>query len=104
MSRHKLPPHPMLQVARAHLRDLDPELRYTQPYLRQLDGPPGSPRFAVSLDQCAGSGSCAHGVADANLCSVIACPQRNTIRLLLSRKGDLIQVIRGHLRWENRQG
>lgn len=100
MARPKRPPHPMLRVARAHLSKLAPELRNARFRLRQLDGPPGSPRFAVSVDMCRDVHSCPHGVADTENCPVFACSQRKAIRLLLSREGELLQVINDDLRWE----
>ncbi|MEI8306749.1 MAG: hypothetical protein WCF99_06735 [Chloroflexales bacterium] len=101
MARPKRPPHPMLRVARAHLSKLAPELRSsTRLRLRQLDGPPGSPRFAVSVDMCRNVGVCAYGVTDTDTCPIFACTQRRAIRLLLSREGELLQVITDGLRWE----
>jgi len=99
MPRPKRPDNPMLQVARTHLLTLAPELWNARIHLLQLDGPPGSPRFAVSADMCCSIGSCSHHITDPNTCPVFACSQRRAIRILLSRKGDLIHVISDHLRW-----
>ncbi|MEI7645543.1 MAG: hypothetical protein WCJ55_14815 [Chloroflexales bacterium] len=100
MARPKRPPHPMLRVARAHLNKLAPELRNARLRLRQLDGPPGSPRFAVSVDMCREDVPCVNGVTEVEKCPVFACSQRRAIRLLLSREGELRQVINDDLRWE----
>jgi hypothetical protein len=90
----------MLRVARAHLNKLAPDLRNARFRLRQLDGPPGSPRFAVSVDMCRDVAACNHGVTDTEKCPIFACSQRHAIRLLLSREGELLQVINDDLRWE----
>jgi hypothetical protein len=100
MARPKRPPHPMLRVARAHLSKLAPELRNARMRMRQLDGPPGSPRYAVSVDMCRDVASCAYGVTNTEKCPIFACSQRHAIRLLLSREGELLQVIKDDLRWQ----
>lgn len=90
----------MLRVARTHLSKLAPELRNARLRLRQLDGPPDSPRFAVSVDMCRDVAACIYGVTDTDKCPIFACNQRRAVRLLLSREGELLQVINDDLRWE----
>jgi hypothetical protein len=100
MGRPKRPPDPMLRVARAHLNKLAPELRGAPIHLHQLDGPPNAPRYAVSVEACQSAQGCPHGVSDPQLCPIVVCSQRRAIRLLLSREGELMQMINDDRRWE----
>jgi hypothetical protein len=101
MARPKRPPHPMLKVARGYLGKLEPNLREAPLHLHQLDGPPGAPRYAVSVERCKRTAICPYGVTDPSRCPVFDCRLRNSLRLLLSREGDLVQVIRSGLHWED---
>lgn len=82
MARPGRLPAALIQRAREHLVRLAPDRRGTPFRLRQLDGPPGAPRFAVTATHCPENCTCANPTS---------CPQRRTIRLLLSREGDLIR-------------
>ena len=79
-----------------------PELNGVPLHLHCLDGPPGSPRYAVTAEACL-IGRCPRGipagVAAAGDCSVRMCPLRRSVRLLLDRHGTIIQVIRGKVHW-----
>lgn len=99
MARPKRPPHPMLQVAREHLRELDEELHEEPIHLRMLDGPPGAPRYAVYIGACEREGPCPYGVAEQNPCPVLDCQQRHSLRMLLDREGKLVEVLRSGVRW-----
>lgn len=101
MARPKRPPHPMLGVARAHLRAIEPGLAEAPLRLRTLDGPPGSPRYAVSVSRCGRQGPCPHGVAEGEACAVRECALREAIRMLLGREGAVVEVIRDGLRWDS---
>lgn len=103
MARPKRPPHPMLAVARAHLRRLAPDLADLPLHLQQLDGPPGAPRYAVSVADCLRDGPCPHGVTVQAACDVPTCALRHSFRLLLTRDGEVVQAINGDMQWERRQ-
>lgn len=99
MARPKRPPHPMLQVAREHLTQLDADLRDEPIHLRMLDGPPGAPRYAVYVGACRRESVCPHGVSHVKPCPVLDCELRHSLRLLLDREGKLIEVLRSGVRW-----
>lgn len=99
MARPKRPPHPMLQVARDHLRQLDSELLDAPLHLRMLDGPPGAPRYAIYVGVCERKGPCPHGVEEVSPCPVLDCELRHSLRMLLDRDGNLVEVLRGGVRW-----
>jgi len=90
----------MLGVARGHLRAIAPRLAEAPLRLRMLDGPPGSPRYAVWASACRRSGPCPYGVPDEHRCHVRDCPLRDALRMLLSREGEVVEVIRDGLRWD----
>jgi hypothetical protein len=94
--------HPLLAVARTYLSQHMPDLRGAQLRIRALDGPPGSPRYAVTAELC-GAGVCPHGVtpavAAAGQCPVFDCPLRGSVRLLMDRRGTVIQTIRSGIHW-----
>ncbi|NWF80072.1 MAG: hypothetical protein HXY37_08490 [Chloroflexi bacterium] len=99
MARPKRPPHPMLRVAREHLNVLDPDLRDEPIHLRMLDGPPGAPRYAVYVGACRRDGDCPYGVEMITPCPVLNCELRNSLRLLLDREGNLVEVLQSGVRW-----
>src|SRR5262245_6237040 len=94
--------HPLLLVARNYLNQHLPELRDAPIQLRLLDGPPGSPRYAATAEVCAVA-SCPRGIppatALAGRCAVSECPLRRSARLLLDRRGVVIQVTRSDIHW-----
>jgi hypothetical protein len=67
-----------------------------------LDGPPGSPRYSVTVEACP-TGACPHGVsadlARAGRCPVEVCPVRRSVRLLLDREGSVIQETQSSAHW-----
>lgn len=101
MARPKRPPHPMIRVARGHLSLIEPGLKDAPLQLHMLDGPPGAPRYAVSVSRCRRQGPCPHGTLDGQPCTVRECALREALRMLLNRDGELVEVIRDGLRWES---
>jgi hypothetical protein len=89
----------MLGVARAHVARHAPELLDQPIQLQQLDGPPGSPRYAVSVGACLREGPCPHGVADGAPCPIRDCTLRHSLRMLLDRDGNVVELLRDGLRW-----
>ncbi|MEN9934454.1 MAG: hypothetical protein RLZZ387_1033 [Chloroflexota bacterium] len=94
--------NPLLAVARAYLSQHMPELKDAPLHIRMLDGPPGSPRYAVTVESCLPA-PCPHGVprevADAGGCTIYNCPIRDSVRLLLDRGGEVMQVTRSGIHW-----
>ena len=94
--------NPMLTAARNYFEQHIPELKDAKLHFRQLDGPPGSARFAVTAEACY-AGTCPRGVslevAQAGQCRVLDCPLRRSVRLLLDRRGDVLQVTRSGIHW-----
>lgn len=93
---------PLLAIARSYISAHMPELRDAPLHIRQLDGPPGAPRFAVTIEHCAPA-QCPHGVprnvAAAGGCPVRACPLRRSVRILMNRDGTIVQVTQSRLHW-----
>ena len=102
MARPKRPPHPILGVARSYVQAHAPDLVAAPIVMRTLDGPPKSPRYAVSVAECRRDGRCPLGVkpGDQERCPVLACKERRSLRLLLSRQGDVVAVIEDDIRWD----
>jgi hypothetical protein len=94
--------NPILTAARNYFDRHVPELKGAQLHVRQLDGPPGSARFAVTAEACCPD-RCPRGVptevAQAGTCHVLNCPLRRSVRLLLDRRGDVLQVTRSGIHW-----
>ena len=94
--------NPLLVVAQSYLVQHMPELRGARLQIRMLDGPPGSPRYAVTAELCT-TQACPYGVsattANAGKCPIISCPLRNTARLLMDRRGAVVQTIRCDIHW-----
>lgn len=94
--------HPMLGVARKYLSEHIPELQNVSPCLRSLDGPPGSPRYSVTVEECV-AGVCPFDVspevASAGDCPVVDCELRHSIRLLLDRQGKVVEDMRNGIHW-----
>ena len=94
--------NPMLIAARNYFEQHVPELKSAQLHVRQLNGPPGSARFAVTAEvRC--PDSCPRDVptevAQAGECGVLNCPLRRSVRLLLNRRGDVLQLTRSGVHW-----
>ncbi|MBK9941468.1 MAG: hypothetical protein IPP13_07595 [Kouleothrix sp.] len=100
MARRKRP-NPFLAIAQTYLHQHMPEMVGAQLQLRMLDGPPGSPRYAVTAEQC--MNTCPYGVpvalAAVGKCTMICCPLRRTVRLLLDRRGTVMHATRSDIHW-----
>jgi hypothetical protein len=93
--------HPLLIVARTYLNQHMPELKTAPLQLRMLDGPPGSPRYAVTAEDCT-AGTCPFGTlaaAQGGQCTVRDCPLRRSVRLLLDRRGTVVRATRSGIHW-----
>jgi hypothetical protein len=94
--------NPLLIVARTYVSQHVPELKAAPLQLRLLDGPPGSPSCAVTAEVCL-AGDCPNGVsalvAASGQCTVRDCPLRCGVRLLLDRRGAVIQATRSGVHW-----
>ena len=101
MSRRKRQ-NQMLNTARQYVDLYMPELRGASLRVRSLDGPPGSPRYAVIAEVCPLT-QCPHGIAPAisasGQCPVRECPLRRSARLLLDRNGVVMRVTRSAVHW-----
>jgi hypothetical protein len=89
-------------VIRTYIQEHYPEWNDAHLSIRQLDGPPGGPRYAASLERCPLQG-CPRGipveVAQIGACSIIDCQLRTTLRLLFDRQGSLIHTSSSHIHW-----
>ncbi|HJZ47424.1 MAG TPA: hypothetical protein VKE41_09680 [Roseiflexaceae bacterium] len=94
--------HPLLVAARTYLSQHVLELKGAPLQMCMLDGPPGSPRCAVTAEACLG-GACPYGVSQADartgLCTARDCPLRCSVRLLLDRRGAVMQATRSGIHW-----
>lgn len=94
--------HPLIKVARAYLSEHQPALKEAPLRIHLLDGPPGSPRYAVSIEQCRANG-CPYEVppedAANGRCPIIDCPVRHSIRLLFDRNGTLVNASESGIHW-----
>jgi hypothetical protein len=92
----------LLNAAHRYVDQHLPDLRHAPLALRMLDGPPGSPRYAVTVAACRAQ-ACPRGIstldAAAGQCHVPDCPLRHTARLLLDRQGNVIQATRSGILW-----
>lgn len=94
--------NPLLVVAQSYLVQHMPEMRGARLKIRMLDGPPSSPRYAVTAELCT-TGHCPHGVSTATAmagkCPVTDCPLRDTVRLLMDRRGGVVHTVRCGIHW-----
>jgi len=93
--------NPLLITARTYLSQHVPELKAARLQLRMLDGPPGSPRYAVTAEDCL-AGACPFGpsaIAEDGQCTVRDCPLRCSVRLLMDRRGAVLQATRSGIHW-----
>jgi hypothetical protein len=101
MARKKRP-NPLLSAAHTYVSEHVPELKAAPLLLRMLDGPPGSPSCAVTVEACTAV-ECPNGVstliAESGQCGVRDCPLRCSVRLLLDRGGVVVQATRSGVHW-----
>jgi hypothetical protein len=94
--------NPLVPVVRSYVQERYPELTNARLSIRRLDGPPGSPRYAASLELCDVTRCPFHvGATDveAGHCPHRDCQLREALRLLLDRNGTVVQVHQSHLHW-----
>jgi hypothetical protein len=93
---------PLLIAARTYVSQHVPELKAVPLQLRMLDGPPGSPSCAATAEACLAD-ECPNGVsalaAKSGQCMVRDCPLRCSVRLLLDRRGAVVQATRSGVHW-----
>jgi hypothetical protein len=94
--------NPLLVAAQAYVNQRVPELKAAPLHLHMLDGPPGSPSCAVTAEACLAD-DCPNGVlasvAQSGQCTVRDCPLRCCVRLLLDRRGAVVQITRSGIHW-----
>jgi hypothetical protein len=94
--------NPVLDQARQYVEEHAPELQDAQLSIRSLEGPPGSPRFAATVEACTAQ-ECPYGiakeVADANECPVHECQLRHSLRILLDREGNVVKELRSGIHY-----
>ena len=94
--------HPLLLVARTYLSQHMPDMIDARLNLRMLDGPPEAPRYAVTAETCTAR-ACPHGiplaVAAGGQCPIAECPLRQSVRLLLNRRGIVVHTTVSDIHW-----
>jgi len=94
--------NPLLVVAQSYLNQYLPEMMGAKLRLRMLDGPPEAPRYVVTAETCTAL-TCPHGVLPAvsasGQCPVVECPLRQSVRLLLSRRGAVVHTTVSDIHW-----
>lgn len=94
--------NPLLIVAQTYLKQHTPDLAGAPLKLRTLDGPPDAPRYVVTAETC-NVGECPYGVAPERVacgeCPVLACPLRHSVRLLFSRRGEMLHTTDSDIHW-----
>jgi hypothetical protein len=79
-----------------------PELRDLPLRLQALDGPPGAPRYAATIEACVANicpRGCAAQADASGQCGVLDCPLRRSARLLLDCSGTVIQATISGIHW-----
>lgn len=94
--------NPMLSVAQKYVSQHAPELKGVPLRVRSLDGPPGSPRYTVTAEECLAD-TCPYGVSNetamAGKCPILKCQLRHSLRLLLDRQGKVVEDMRSEIHW-----
>lgn len=94
---------PIAPVVRAYLRANYPALSEARLAIHRLDGPPGGPRYAASVEVCRTS-ACPYHVssadAQAGACPVLNCRLRTALRLLLDSSGSVLTAQTSHIHWQ----
>ena len=101
MPGQKLKKRPLM-AAQLYVSEHLPEFRYRPLRLQILDGPPGSPRYAATVEACVAN-SCPRGLSveagSSGGCGVLDCPLRRAARLLLDRHGTMVQATISGIHW-----
>ncbi len=94
--------NPLVPIVRSYVQEHYPELANARLSIKRLDGPPGSPRYAASLEQCH-IARCPYHVSAADAaeghCPHQDCQLREALRLLLDRNGAVVHVHQSHIHW-----
>lgn len=94
--------HPLVKVARVYLAERLPFLKDAPLRIHMLDGPPGSPRYSVSVERCRPV-ACPHDIPPEDSangrCPIIDCPVRHSLRLLFDRNGQLMNASESGIHW-----
>jgi hypothetical protein len=101
MPRLKRNNRPLL-AAQLYISQHLPELHDLPLRLQLLDGPPGSPRYAATIESCVAN-VCPRGftaqAGASGQCGVLDCPLRRSARLLIDRYGTVIQATISGIHW-----
>jgi hypothetical protein len=101
MSRRKQKNQP-LRAAQTYINQHLPELGGMPLRLQLLDGPPGSPRYAATIEACIAA-VCPRGIsaqaASNGQCGVLDCPLRRSARLLLDNHGVVMHATISGIHW-----
>lgn len=94
--------NPVLIAAQSYLNQHMPTMRGAKLKLRTLDGPPEAPRYVVTAETCTGY-ICPHGIPLDTVangqCPIVECPLRQSVRLLLSRRGLVVHNTISDIHW-----
>ena len=94
--------NPVLIAAQSYLNQYVPRMQGAKLKLRMLDGPPEAPRYVVTAEICTAC-PCPHGIpleiAANGQCPITTCPLRQSVRLLLSRRGLVIHNTISDIHW-----
>jgi hypothetical protein len=101
MPRGKRKDRPLI-AAQQYISQHLPELRNLPLRLHMLDGPPGAPRYAATIEACLAK-VCPRGIpiqaGSKRECGVLDCPLRRSARLLLDREGVVIHATISGIHW-----
>jgi hypothetical protein len=91
-----------LNAAQTYIGKHLPELHDMPLRLQLLDGPPDSPRYAVTIEACIAT-VCPHGISvqvdSSGQCGVLDCPLRRSARLLLDHQGAVMHATISGIHW-----
>jgi hypothetical protein len=91
-----------LRAAQIYIGEHVPELHDLPLRLQLLDGPPGSPRYAATIEACVAT-VCPRGFStqdgSSHQCGVLDCPLRRSVRLLLDRHGAVMHLTISGIHW-----
>jgi hypothetical protein len=89
-------------IAQHYLCERMPAMARAHYTAHPLDGPPDGPRYAVTAELCRPEG-CPYGVpgeqAARGCCPIRNCPGRCSVRLLIDRQGNVVQMTTSGLHW-----
>jgi hypothetical protein len=101
MPRGKRKNRPLI-AAQTYVSEHLPELCDLPLRIHPLDGPPGSPRYAATIEACVAT-SCPRGFSaqagSTGQCGVLDCPLRRSARLLLDCHGAVMRATISGIHW-----